>query len=288
MLDDALDGTDHTVGRVAHGGTLDPKVTGCLPILLGDAARAAQVFDDAVKGVRHHPRTPRPRARRLRRHPRGVRGARLPETPAQSAVSRRLRAREIDDLDVLENWASDGCSSASAVSPGRTSGSSATTSDWRWAPARTWKRVAPHCDGAFRRHLTGDAAGPGRRRRVLAGRRRRRRAPRRDLACRTSLRPVPQVTIAPTAAAEVAEGAQVYAPGVIDVPEGVERGEFVVCYTPDGAAVCLGNRRRLGSRLRRGRGTGARPGLRSGRFYPTESDTLNSWTAIFCIAGTVG
>ena len=49
MLDDALDGTDHTVGRVAHGGTLDPKVTGCLPILLGDAARAAQVFDDAVK-----------------------------------------------------------------------------------------------------------------------------------------------------------------------------------------------------------------------------------------------
>ena len=32
------------VDRAAHAGTLDPKVTGCLPILLGDATRVAQVF----------------------------------------------------------------------------------------------------------------------------------------------------------------------------------------------------------------------------------------------------
>ena len=35
--------------RAAHAGTLDPKVTGSLPVLLGDATRMAQVFDDAVK-----------------------------------------------------------------------------------------------------------------------------------------------------------------------------------------------------------------------------------------------
>ena len=29
------------VGRAAHAGTLDPSVTGCLPVLLGDATRLA-------------------------------------------------------------------------------------------------------------------------------------------------------------------------------------------------------------------------------------------------------
>ena len=37
--------------RAAHAGTLDPKVTGSLPVLLGDATRMAQVFDDAVVTV---------------------------------------------------------------------------------------------------------------------------------------------------------------------------------------------------------------------------------------------
>ena len=33
----------------AHAGTLDPKVTGCLPVLLGDATRLAQVFLEGSK-----------------------------------------------------------------------------------------------------------------------------------------------------------------------------------------------------------------------------------------------
>ena len=32
------------VDRAAHAGTLDPKVTGCLPTMLGDATRLAPVF----------------------------------------------------------------------------------------------------------------------------------------------------------------------------------------------------------------------------------------------------
>jgi PUA domain. len=69
------------------------------------------------------------------------------------------------------------------------------------------------------------------------------------------LEPLPSVTIAANAARQVAEGAPVYAPGVIDV-EGItdesagggddepddqtNEGPLVACYTPNGAAVALG------------------------------------------------
>jgi len=39
-----LDPDGSPIHGVAHAGTLDPKVTGCLPTLTGDATRAAQVF----------------------------------------------------------------------------------------------------------------------------------------------------------------------------------------------------------------------------------------------------
>jgi tRNA pseudouridine55 synthase len=74
-----------------------------------------------------------------------------------------------------------------------------------------------------------------------------------------ALKHLPAVTIAPSAAAEVAEGAPVYAPGVLEGPDGGDFGAelevdesgagddtdgetapLVACYTPDGAALCLG------------------------------------------------
>jgi tRNA U55 pseudouridine synthase TruB len=57
---------------------------------------------------------------------------------------------------------------------------------------------------------------------------------------------LPRVTIAPSAAREVAEGAPVYEPGVIETGPAEtgeatpEPGAQVVCVTPGGAAVCLG------------------------------------------------
>jgi len=57
---------------------------------------------------------------------------------------------------------------------------------------------------------------------------------------------LPSVAIAPSTAREVAEGAPVYAPGVLDAsPSEVgdvapAEGSLVACYTPAGTAVCLG------------------------------------------------
>ncbi|MEM4781926.1 MAG: PUA domain-containing protein, partial [Halalkalicoccus sp.] len=51
---------------------------------------------------------------------------------------------------------------------------------------------------------------------------------------------LPRVTVAPSAAREIAHGAQVYAPGVIDAEGDPDEEPLVACYTPAGAAVCLG------------------------------------------------
>jgi tRNA pseudouridine55 synthase len=62
---------------------------------------------------------------------------------------------------------------------------------------------------------------------------------------------LPSVTVAPSAARNVATGAPVYAPGVIgvegptagddaSVPDPSDEPPLVACHTPDGVAVCLG------------------------------------------------
>ena len=66
------------------------------------------------------------------------------------------------------------------------------------------------------------------------------------LPAERALEGIPRVTVAASAAPEIAEGAPVYAPGVIGTepaPVGdttPESGSLVCCVTPDGAAVCLG------------------------------------------------
>lgn len=241
MLDDALAGTDHSVGRVAHGGTLDPKVTGCLPILLGDAARAAQVFDDAVKEyitiLELHDRAPADFDDVIAEFESPV----YQKPPRKSAVSRRLRSREIYDLDVLEKHTDRRillrvcCESGTYIRKlchdiGLALGTGANMGELRRTATGPFDDTSlvtleDLADGVGFWQEDDDAEAL---RDVIS-------------PAEQAFEPFPEVTIAPSAAAEVAEGAQVYAPGVIDVEDGVSRGDFVVCYTPDGAAVCLGN-----------------------------------------------
>ncbi|WP_226023235.1 RNA-guided pseudouridylation complex pseudouridine synthase subunit Cbf5 [Halomicrobium salinisoli] len=239
MIDDALDeaGVDAEVGRVAHGGTLDPKVTGCLPILLGDAARAAQVFDDADKEyvtiLELHDRAPADFDDVVAEFEDAV----YQKPPRKSAVKRRLRQREIHDLDVLERYDRRAlvrvrCESGTYVRKlchdvGLALGTGAHMGELRRTATGDFDDA-----GLVTLHELRDAlvdwtelgeAGPLREAVAPAER---------------ALGKYPRVTIAPSAAEQVAQGAPVYAPGVIDA-EG-EQGEDVLCVTPDGAAVCLG------------------------------------------------
>jgi len=227
------------VERAAHAGTLDPKVTGCLPVLTGTATRAAQVFDDSRKGyvavLELHSPAPNDFADTLA----AFEGPLYQKPPRKSAVARRLRLRTVHRLEALE-----------------------------LAPRRALLDV--ECEsGTYVRKLCHDlglALGTG----AHMGALRRRRTGTFDDSSLVTLhdlvdglafwreegdadllrevvRPaeralehLPALTVAPSAAREIAEGAPVYAPGVLDADD-ADDGDLVACFTPDGAAVCLGH-----------------------------------------------
>jgi len=225
------------VDRAAHAGTLDPKVTGCLPVLLGDAARMARVFDDSVKEYVAVLELHGPAPATFESVCAEFEGEIYQKPPKKSAVVRRLRTREIFDLDVLEREERRAllrirCESGTYIRKlchdlGLALGIGAHMGDLRRAGTDPFDDT-----DLATMHDLADA---------LAWAEEGDEAALRDVVqpAERALVELPSVTIAESAAEAVAEGAPVYAPGVIDVDD-VERGTLVACYTPDGAAVCLG------------------------------------------------
>ena len=251
----ALDPEGPPTGGVAHSGTLDPKVTGCLPTLTGDATRMAQVFLEGTKEYVAVLEFHGPPPADFEDVVAEFEGEIYQKPPRKSAVSRRLRTRTIHDLDVL------------AV-------------DDRQALLRircesgTYVRKLCHDlglatgVGAHMGHLRRTATDPFDDRDLhtlqdlvdaLAWAEDGDDALLRDVVrpAEDALTHLPRVTIARSAARNVATGAPVYAPGVIDVDDaalpagrgatdGGDAAEddseppLVACFTPEGVAVCLG------------------------------------------------
>ena len=224
--------------RAAHAGTLDPKVTGCLPTLLGDATRMAQVFDDSRKEyiavLELHGPAPADTESVVAEFESEI----YQKPPRKSAVARRLRTRTIHDLDVLEVRDRQAllrvtCESGTYVRKlchdiGLALGTGAHMGDLR-------RRATGSFDDTTlaAMHDLHDA--------VVEWRERGDEGPLREVVqpAERALAGIARVTVAPSAAEQIAEGAPVYAPGVLDA-ETTEQGTFVACYTPDGAAVALG------------------------------------------------
>ncbi len=239
MVDDRVPGG---IDGVAHAGTLDPKVTGCLPLLLGDATRAAQVFDDAVKEyvavLELHDRAPAD----LESVAAEFEAPIYQKPPRKSAVKRQLRVREIHALDVLEVEDRRAllrvrCESGTyirklchdlglALGTGAHMGHLRRTGTGQFDD-RDLVTLEDLAD-ALAWWAEDDDADPIRE--VVA-------------PAEHALDPLPGVTIAPSAAEQVAEGAPVYAPGVIesalDADDATDR-PLVACYTPNEAVICLG------------------------------------------------
>jgi len=230
-------------GRAAHAGTLDPKVTGCLPVLLGDATRLAQVFlegdKEYVAVLELHGPAPADLAAVLAE----FEGPIYQTPPRKSAVVRRRRVREVTELSALE--VEDRrvllrirCESGTYVRKlchdlGLALGTGAHMGDLRRTRTepfddRDLVTLQDLADGlAFWTESSDEALL----REVVQ-------------PAERALAHLPGVTVAESAAREVAEGAPVYAPGVLDSdltgPPDDAAAPLVACYTPDGAAVCLG------------------------------------------------
>ncbi|MCD6361952.1 MAG: RNA-guided pseudouridylation complex pseudouridine synthase subunit Cbf5 [Armatimonadetes bacterium] len=95
--------------RVGHGGTLDPKVTGVLPVTLQNATKVVQALLDSGKEyvclMRTHERVSEARVRKMLEL---FTGEIYQRPPLRSSVSRRLRTRYIYGIEYLEgdgkNW----------------------------------------------------------------------------------------------------------------------------------------------------------------------------------------
>ena len=255
---DALD-----VDRAAHAGTLDPKVTGCLPTLTGDATRLAQVFLEGAKEYVAVLELHAPAPTDLERVVAEFEGELYQKPPRKSAVKRRLRTREVYDLDVLDRTERRvllriRCESGTYVRKlchdvGLALGTGGQMGHLRRTATdpfddRDLHTLRDLVDGvafAGGRNAVGDADSDG-----AADLRGDADAPDESLL-REVLRPaeetltgLPSLTIAGSAAREVADGAPVYAPGVVEsgtvgAGDPVE-GDLLACYAPSGAAVCLG------------------------------------------------
>jgi tRNA pseudouridine55 synthase len=240
MVDDALADLDGgpELGGAAHAGTLDPKVTGSLPTMLGEATRLVERFRTAPKEYVAVLELHAPAPADLDATLAEFEGELYQKPPRRSAVARRLRTREIYDLEALE------VEERRALLRIR-------------CESGTYVRKLCHDlglalgTGAHMGHLRRTATGPFDDTDLvtlhdfadaLAFAREGDSAPLRaavDPAERL-LDGLPGVTIPPSAAREVATGAPVYAPGVVAVTGDPDRGETVAVFTPDGAAVAVG------------------------------------------------
>ncbi len=95
--------------KVGHGGTLDPKVTGVLPVTLQDSTKIVQALLDSGKEYVCVMRTHDELSEDTVRETLGLfTGEIYQRPPLRSSVSRRLRTRYIYGIDFLEgdgkNW----------------------------------------------------------------------------------------------------------------------------------------------------------------------------------------
>lgn len=228
------------VERAAHAGTLDPKVTGCLPTLTGDATRLAQVFLEGTKEyvavLELHGPAPSDLDAVVAEFESDV----YQKPPRKSAVSRRLRSRRIHELDVLEVVERQAllrirCESGTYVRKlchdlGLALGTGAHMGHLRRTgtdPFDDTDLVSLHdVVDALAFADEGDESAI---REVVA-------------PAERALTHLPRLTVAPSAAEQIVEGAPVYAPGVVDAADAADtdRGTLVACFTPDDAVVCLG------------------------------------------------
>lgn len=230
------------VDRAGHTGTLDPGVTGCLPVLTGRATRLAEALSTAAKAYVAVLEAHGPLPTGWRDTVASFEGPIYQRPPRKSAVQRRRRVREIRGIEVRER---DGrrvlldveCEAGTYVRKlihdiGLALGTGAHMADLRrtaTGPFTDRDLVTLH-DLADAISFWRDGDDPNAPRSVVT-------------PAEAALAHLPAVTIAPSAAESVATGAPVYAPGMLDGPADLEtdaEDPLVACYVPNGAAVCIG------------------------------------------------
>ena len=225
--------------RAGHGGTLDPGVSGVLPIALEDATKVTQTLLLSGKeyvGVMHlHGDVPQHKLEQVLSE---FQGEIYQRPPMRAAVRRLLRSRIIYYIELLEREGRDvlmrvGCEAGTYMRKlmydvGEALGCGAHMSELR----RT--RTGPFLEkNAVKLHDLSDAYAFWRE----EGREEYLRET--ILPVETSVQHLPKIVVRDGAVDAVCHGASLAAPGVLSVESGISAGDLVAIFTLKGELIGL-------------------------------------------------
>jgi len=227
------------VRKAAHGGTLDPRVTGVLPVGLGDAVRAVDSLHYGTKAyvgvMKMHGNFD---LRRLEEVFKEFTDEIYQTPPVRSAVRREQRTRRVESLDLLESSGRDvlfkvSCEAGTyvrslCVDIGDAMAIGAHMQDLR----RTRAGALTEHDAVSLHDLKDalverDAGRPEKLRKMLR--------PKEVL-----LEQLPKVQVKDSAVDAICHGANLALPGLVAIDEGVRSGDTVALMTLSGEGIGLG------------------------------------------------
>lgn len=228
------------VDKAGHSGTLDPKVTGILPVLLGDATRVMETLLMAGKEYicLMHVHKPVPKRRIIEVCGQFV-GPILQKPPLKSSVVKELRTRTIYYLEVLEIEEQHvlmrvGCQAGTYIRKlcydmGLALGTGANMEELRRTRAGPFREddtlatLHQLMDAYMAYKERGDESLL---RRVIQ-------------PVEAALAHLPRLEIADNAVDAICHGAPLAVPGLLSLETGIGRGDDVVLFTLKGEAVAI-------------------------------------------------
>lgn len=226
--------------KAAHGGTLDPRVTGVLPVGLGAAVRAMDALHYGTKAyvgvMRMHGNADRKRLEDIAKE---FTDEVYQTPPMRSAVKRELRTRRVHKLTILEVSGRDvlfkvDCDAGTyirslCVDVGDALAVGAHLQDLRRTRAGVLtegQAVSLHdIKDAVEEHKVGNS-----------NHLRKMMHPKEDL-----LAQIPKVEIKDSAVDAICHGANLAVPGVVAIDENVAKGDLIAIMTLSGEGVGLGH-----------------------------------------------
>jgi H/ACA ribonucleoprotein complex subunit 4 len=226
------------VGHAGHGGTLDPKVTGVLPIALEEATKVVQALllsgKEYICVMRLHDEASEDRVKAVLDE---FQGTIYQRPPLRASVRHQLRTRKIYYLDLLEIHEKNvlfkvGCEGGTYIRKlcydmGEALGCGAHMQELRRTRAGPFTEnqgLASLYDVSYFFDLWKENGDENALRQFI-------------FPMESALKLLPRVFIRDSAVAALCHGANLAAPGVLSLDDDVERGGAVAIFTQKGEAV---------------------------------------------------
>ncbi|MCL2476790.1 RNA-guided pseudouridylation complex pseudouridine synthase subunit Cbf5 [Candidatus Bathycorpusculum sp.] len=227
---------------IGHGGTLDPKVTGVLPVTLEEATKMVQALlysgKEYVCVLKLHDDVDEPQIKQVLSL---FEDEIYQRPPLRSSVKRQLRTRRIYYIDYLEHNGRHvlfkvGCEGGTYIRKlcydiGEILGVGGHMQELRRSRAGPFQETSPKCvtlhDVAYWFGEYERTKDPANLHKFIE-------------PMETALMQLPQIIVRDSAVDALCHGASLTAPGVLQVSTGIEKGNVIAIYTLKGEAIALG------------------------------------------------